>query len=380
MKLPESVKIALDTLSSHGFEAFVVGGCVRDYIRKTTPTDYDITTPSTPDETKAVFKDFPVFLQGKKHGTVGVIINGEKLEITTHRQDGEYIDHRRPETVSFSRSLRDDLSRRDFTVNAIAWSEKSGIVDLFGGTCDIEKKIIRCVGDPDRRFDEDALRILRALRFSATLGFEIEENTSASIFKNAHLLRGVSAERVREEIEKLSLGDRRLEVFEKYQSVMEILLGEIDTSPLSRFGKGVAGRDFLGLVFSLTDGQCIDKLKFSNREKSFYKGVRTLFCSAPPKSDYDVKKAVSVYGTHTVSSFLKITDLGLLNRFNELSEAGELLEKKDLAINGTRLNELGIPQGRETGIALDRLFELVLQGKIENNTESIEIYVKAQML
>ena len=175
MYLPDEVKTAISMLESRGFEAFAVGGCVRDSLLGKIPTDYDVTTSAFPEEMKEVFKNEKVIETGIKHGTLTVIIGTYPIEITTFRIDKDYSDHRRPDSVEFTRSLREDLARRDFTVNALAYNSKTGVVDLFGGISDLEKGIIRCVGEPDKRFDEDALRIMRALRFSSVLGFEIEE-------------------------------------------------------------------------------------------------------------------------------------------------------------------------------------------------------------
>ena len=369
MIIPENVRIALSLLEKAGFEAFLVGGCVRDSLMGRQPYDYDMTTPSTPDETKAVFDGFSVFLQGEKHGTVGVIINGEKLEITTHRCDGEYLDHRRPETVTFSRRLADDLSRRDFTVNAMAYSEKTGLVDLFGGKEDIENGVIRCVGDPDRRFDEDALRILRALRFSSKLGFVIEENTKKSIFKNAHLLKTVSAERIRDEMEKLVCGKNADGVAREYREILELLFGEVDTelfsSSVNRLEEPC---DRLALFFCATDGNGISRLKFSNELSSFYKKTRRLFFEKRPETKYELKKAVSDNGESAVISALRLRgDTDTLSLLEKMLEDGECMHRRDMKINGSDLASIGFEQGTLMGQVLDTLFELVLRDELEND-------------
>ena len=184
MILPNSVKEAMNILQNAGHECFAVGGCVRDYVMGSTPGDYDLTTNALPTEIIACFEGYRIIETGLKHGTVTVVIEGNNVEITTYRIDGEYKDNRHPENVRFTPLLSEDLARRDFTVNAMAYCEKSGLVDLFGGRADAENKIIRCVGEPDLRFNEDGLRILRALRFASVLGFGIEEATSKSIFRN----------------------------------------------------------------------------------------------------------------------------------------------------------------------------------------------------
>lgn len=200
MVLPENISRALDMLESAGHEAWVVGGCVRDSLMGIIPHDYDITTSALPAETEQVFAGYRLIETGLKHGTVTVLADGSPIEITTYRVDGEYRDSRRPERVTFTRNIRDDVSRRDFTMNGIAYNPRQGYFDEFGGAEDIKAGVIRCIGKPERRFREDALRILRGLRFSASLGFEIEENTARAMHDTRELLNKISAERVFSEL------------------------------------------------------------------------------------------------------------------------------------------------------------------------------------
>ncbi len=205
IRYPRNVKTIIDTLQSAGYEAYAVGGCVRDSYLGLTPNDWDITTNALPADVKKLFRR--TIDVGIEHGTVKVMIGPEGYEITTYRIDGEYEDSRHPKEVTFTGELREDLRRRDFTINAMAYSEKTGLVDLFGGIADLEAGIIRAVGDPGERFSEDALRILRALRFSARFGYEIEDETVAAIKELAPTLSKISAERIREELEKLIISD-----------------------------------------------------------------------------------------------------------------------------------------------------------------------------
>ncbi|MBQ9919960.1 MAG: HD domain-containing protein, partial [Clostridia bacterium] len=225
--LPSQVSYALDSLNEAGYEAFIVGGCVRDILRQKAPADYDITTSAEPEQTKAVFKNDRIIETGIKHGTVTLLKDGMPLEITTYRIDGDYTDNRRPNQVSFTKSLAEDLARRDFTVNAMAFSEKAGIVDPFGGRADLQNKIIRTVGDADLRFNEDALRIMRAIRFASVLDFEIEEGTKTSIFKNKNLLKNISAERIATELIKLLCSKNAKKIIIDYFEVLEVILPEI---------------------------------------------------------------------------------------------------------------------------------------------------------
>ena len=207
----QKARDVLHRLEAAGHEAYLVGGCVRDLLRGVTPHDCDITTSARPEEVLALFEGFAI-PTGLQHGTVTVREGGEHFEVTTFRADGVYSDHRRPDSVTFSESLQEDLQRRDFTVNAMAMDLRGQLHDLHGGAEDLKKGIIRCVGEPRKRFEEDALRIMRGLRFAAVLGFAIEEETAAAMERCAPLLRHIAAERLREEMEKLLLGDGAAEI------------------------------------------------------------------------------------------------------------------------------------------------------------------------
>lgn len=207
LRLPNNVKYILNKLNECGYEAYVVGGCVRDSIIGLVPHDWDICTSALPEQIMDVFSDHKIIPTGLKHGTVTVVINDEQYEVTTYRIDGEYKDNRHPTEVIFINSLKEDLKRRDFTINAMAYNPSVGLIDFFGGKRDIKNKVIRCVGKPDDRFNEDALRILRAIRFSITLGYDIDSKTLCSIYENKNLLKKISAERINAEITKaLSYG------------------------------------------------------------------------------------------------------------------------------------------------------------------------------
>ncbi|MBR5273101.1 MAG: HD domain-containing protein [Clostridia bacterium] len=225
--LPDKIEWVLSTLNAAGYEAYIVGGCVRDLLMGKTPNDYDITTSALPLQVKECFKNEKIIETGLQHGTITLVIDGENIEITTYRIDGEYNDNRRPESVEFSNSIEDDLKRRDFTVNAIAYNLDKGFVDLFSGRNDIEKGVINCVGDADKRFGEDALRILRALRFSSVLGFDISKATSDSIHRNKNLILNVSVERIWIEFKKLICGKNAYNVLLEYYDVVGVLIPEM---------------------------------------------------------------------------------------------------------------------------------------------------------
>ncbi len=207
MKHPTYVKNCIELLTKSGYSAYAVGGAVRDSLLGKEPSDWDVTTSATPDEILSVFADFRTIPTGIKHGTITVLFDEDgmryPIEITTYRVDGEYRDSRHPESVSFSKNIRDDLSRRDFTVNAMAYNETDGLIDIFDGANDLKNKVIRAVGNPETRFREDALRILRAFRFAAQLEFEIEENTLVGAKKCAHLIKNIARERISAEFKRL---------------------------------------------------------------------------------------------------------------------------------------------------------------------------------
>lgn len=227
MEIPEQVRFLLDRLTARGFEAYAVGGCVRDSLLGKTPGDWDICTSAMPQETEACFSDLRVVETGLKHGTVTVMLERTPFEITTFRRDGDYLDHRRPEQVEFVKSLREDLARRDFTVNAMAAGVDGTIIDPFAGEDDLAKKILRCVGNPDRRFQEDALRILRGLRFASQLGFSLEPETAAAMERNCALLSHISGERIYAELTKLLLGAHAAAVLSRYGKMLLPVLPEI---------------------------------------------------------------------------------------------------------------------------------------------------------
>lgn len=224
MEVPFQIRELLERLENAGYKAYLVGGCVRDSLMGGTPHDFDIATSALPNETERVFSDCRVIETGIKHGTVTVLYKGLGIEITTFRVDGEYLDGRHPESVEFSVNIEDDLSRRDFTINGMAYGLKSGLIDPFGGQADISARIIRCIGDPDRRFSEDALRILRALRFSARLGFAIDENTRQSMLRRKSDLQKISKERIFAELQMILCGKDIKRVMLEYHEIFSEIL------------------------------------------------------------------------------------------------------------------------------------------------------------
>ena len=227
IKLPKSVELILSKLNNCGYEAYIVGGCVRDSIIGTTPHDWDICTSALPEQVMEVFEGYKIIPTGLKHGTVTIIIDDAQYEVTTYRIDGKYEDNRHPKEVSFTSDLKEDLSRRDFTINAMAYNPSIGLVDYFGGKKDIRKKLIKCVGNPDERFNEDALRIMRTLRFASTYGFVITEETSSAVHCNVALLNNIAKERINTELCKLLCGEGVLEILLNYNDVISTIIPEL---------------------------------------------------------------------------------------------------------------------------------------------------------
>lgn len=433
MDMPKNVDIAINLLQSAGFEAYAVGGCVRDSLLGKTPNDWDITTSAKPEDMKSVFADFHCIDTGIKHGTVTVVIDGEPLEITTFRLDGEYEDNRHPKSVTFTSNLGADLGRRDFTVNAMAYSKMTGMVDLFSGQNDLKNKIIRCVGDPDRRFNEDALRILRALRFASALDFEIEEKTAQSLLKNRALLSNISEERIAKELLKLVCGKGAKRILTDFAPVLFEILPElqpmyknshdnphhcydiyehtliavesIDPEPTLRFamllhdcGKpavkkfdenGVA--HFYGhqRISAEISAQILARLKVSNK---FRDEILFLVSNHDRWELYEntekMPRYLSKFGLDGVLKLLKVMRADVLAqspeyryRLDQIADAEEIaknlaaqkpcLSLRELQINGRTLMDIGIPQGRKLGAVLAQLLDEVIDGVTKNTQEAL---------
>lgn len=225
--IPEYALTVLERLERFGYEAYVVGGCVRDCLMGRTPKDWDVCTNALPEEVLRVFRKFHVIKTGLQHGTVTVMVNHEPVEVTTFRVDGDYTDNRHPDSVAFVSRVEEDLSRRDFTINAMAYNPTRGLVDAFGGQEDLKAHLIRCVGDPDARFNEDGLRIMRALRFASRFGFDVERETSDAVRRNRHLLENVSAERIFKELKGILAGEGLVSMLLAYPEVFGVIIPQL---------------------------------------------------------------------------------------------------------------------------------------------------------
>lgn len=435
ISIPDNVKIILDRLKNAGFEAYCVGGAVRDSIMGVTPGDWDITTSALPEETRELFKDFRTVDTGLKHGTLTVIIDRTPYEVTTFRIDGEYGDNRHPKKVTFTGKICDDLARRDFTVNALAYNEESGLVDLYGGQRDIYNSIIRTVGNADTRFNEDGLRIMRALRFSSTLGFEIEEETKKSIHKNKDLLQNISAERLTVELTKLLCGKNAFNILMEYPDVLSVFIPEIapavnftqygkkhaydvwehichtvDTSPQDRTLRLTMLLHDLGKVLThkLNENgdstfknhaalggemarEILTRLKFDKKtinRVSFLVGCHDF---EPPETKTELKKHLKTKTPEDIRTLLVIkkSDRGALSEsYRDISEGtaqtlkwleeieinNECCTISQLAVNGKDLEKNGL-KGEEIGTTLNNLLDAVIENKVENTKADLLTYI-----
>lgn len=379
MKLTESVKFILNTLEAAGYRADIVGGPVRDFLLGKEPSDYDITTSAPPSEIKRVFSEYRTVDTGIKHGTVSLILNGEPYEITTYRIDGEYKDSRHPESVSFTTEIEDDLARRDFTVNAMAYSEKHGLTDAFCGREDLERRIIRAVGDPYIRFSEDALRILRAIRFSSVLGFEIEENTARAARECAHLLDKISAERIYTEWTKLLSGESAYRVILEFSDIITRFLPELSGFKLpseSRFAAANADTRQLSLFASLDNAEeqyraAMQRLKSPTAPRETGCTVLSALGKYGETNDSTIGRMLYRIGRECALELVRLEELlgtakpDMSERLTAYLAAGKPYRILDLEIGGEQIRSLGI-RGRDIGLTLERLLLAVIDGECEN--------------
>ena len=428
--IPQEVCAVLQTLERAGYEAYAVGGCVRDILMGKAPHDWDVTTSALPEETMALFDHFAI-PTGLQHGTVTVRSGGLSCEVTTFRTDGDYPDHRHPAAVTFTRSLREDLARRDLTVNAMAMDMRGTLHDPFGGQADIRRRVLRCVGEPERRFREDALRILRTLRFSATLGFAIGEDTHQALRAQCGDLRYVAAERVREELTKLLCGTDVLRVLLEDSRVLGVVLPEIlpcvgfdqhnrhhcyDVWGHTAHAVAAAPPDpvlrWAMLLHDLGKPQCFtmdeqgvghfhghhrpsaEMAEAVCRRLRFDKATAQRICMLVryhdrpiPLTEKAIRRAMNQLGVEGLRQLCAVKRADNLaqhpdyrSRQQEI-DAGEaimdaLLEKdacfslKQLAVNGRDMAALGL-EGPAIGQALQTLLETVMDGKTENDRAAL---------
>lgn len=435
--IPDYAAKALDILHANGFKAYIVGGCVRDAVLGKTPDDYDICTDCTPQRMEEIFKNFTTIETGIKHGTLTVLIDRKPVEITTFRSDGKYTDHRKPDKVRFETELSEDLKRRDFTINALCYNKAEGLVDMFGGIGDIRSRVIKCVGKPSERFDEDALRIMRALRFSSVLGFEIEKNTADAVHAQKELLKEISAERIASELKKLLCGSDPARILTQYRDVFAVIIPQLEpcfdleqnnphhcfdvythicqsvnsiepdwvlrlTMLLHDIGKpAMKTVDENGIShFKLHQQkseelarQITASLKLDNKSRSRICSLVREHDNRIPAAKRPVRRFLSKYDYEFFCDYIKVRRADTLAqseymRSEKLEELDQLeriakqinddrlcLHIGDLDINGSDLIELGY-SGKQIGELLRLLLEAVIEEKTENKKNELKNYIK----
>ena len=436
--MSNGARLVLDRLHENGYEAYVVGGSVRNMMLGMPVDDFDITTNALPNETKLLFPDFTVVETGIKHGTVTVVVNGENVEITTYRTEGEYTDSRHPDKVEFTSSLELDLSRRDFTVNALAYDGEGTVVDLFDGEEDIKNKVIRAIGNPYERFNEDALRILRAVRFSSVLGFDIEENTRCAMLECKHLLSKISKERIAVEINKFLCGKNVKNALLYNWEIISEIIPEIakmhgfdqknrhhiydilthtavaieNTLPITHLRLAALFHD-TGKIYTVSTDEngeqhfyahphkseeiaraYLNEYKYDNFTKDRVCLLVKIHDTVVEEDKIYIKKRLNRIGKDTFFELINLQradnkaqnpvydrtehfDAVVRIADGVLSEA-ECFSLKDLAINGRDLMENGFPRGKILGQILDYLLKSVIEEKTENKKEALLLAAREQ--
>ncbi len=391
IEIPKGARIIIERLGECGYRADIVGGCVRDALLLRTPYDFDITTSATPEEMLRIFNDFRVIETGLAHGTLTVMSEGEPYEVTSYRIDGEYKDGRHPECVLFTRSIEEDLRRRDFTVNAMAYSEKYGLTDLFSGEEDLKKRIIRTVGAPEKRFSEDALRILRALRFASVLSFKIEEKTAEAV----HALRGtlskVSVERIYTEWKKLLAGADAYKIITEFSDVVLAFLPElrqINIPDPERFTR-LDPKEKMLLLFIEAEGRRAAEaflsaaVRLKTDKATRINGSLVLEnINAEISNRSGILELLSKIGKECAKMLLNVRfamgsagacEIKLLE---DLLSDGSVYTISGLNIGGSELADLGF-FGKEVGEGLEALLSAHIRGKIKNEKSELLAYAKA---
>lgn len=435
IQIPPQVDDILKKFTQSGQEAYIVGGCVRDSLLGKQPNDWDVATSARPEETQRIFQGTPIIETGLKHGTVTILSGGMPVEVTTFRIDGAYSDGRHPDGVSFTGNLQEDLARRDFTVNALAYNSKDGIVDCFGGMDDIKEQEIRCVGEADKRFQEDGLRILRALRFSSVLGFSIEKETAASILRNRELLHRIAKERIQAEFTKLLCGKDAAKVLREFREVIAQFIPEIcaafefeqhnphhsydvwehtlhcvdavEPEPVLRLtmflhdlGKPLCySRDAKGIGHFYGHAakseelahKILTRLRYDKKtENTVLTLVKNHDLPLQPE-ERTLRRRLNKLGEPNLRLLLKVTeadtkgkDIPDCERFESLRKANLILDSileqnqcfslDSLAVKGSDLLEIGIPEGISVGRTLQKLLDAVMDGKCPNSKPELLQY------
>lgn len=428
INLPIDAEKIIKRLEEEGHEAYAVGGCIRDSLLGEQPQDWDICTSAQPEEVMVCFKDYPVIATGIKHGTVTVRLNHRSYEVTTYRRDGVYLDNRRPESVAFVSSLKEDAARRDFTVNAMAYNSAKGLVDYYQGCSDLKAGIIRCVGNADERFREDALRIIRAMRFASVLGFVIEKDTALSMRRNKELLSRVSRERINVELCKLLRGKGIKHILREYKDILAVIMPELtpmfgfqqnnphhkydvwehtviavdssineiiirlalllhdigkpecytcDSNGIGHFyshgefGAEMAKKILKDLKFdNLTVNNVCQLVKYHDADINESNQFIKKWLNKIGDSQFDrllQVKYADVMGQSDYQREKKLKKLENIEKIKkQVFQESQCYSLKDLAVNGRDLIEVGIQDGKKIGEILEWLLEQVIENRLEN--------------
>ena len=440
INLPDDVKFIIDTLESGGFEAYAVGGCVRDSIMGKLPYDWDVCTSALPEQTIETFAGQHIIETGLKHGTVTLMLNGNPYEITTFRTDGKYTDNRRPDKVKFVNVLKRDLARRDFTINSLAYNPKADIIDYYGGVEDLRAGVIKCVGNANKRFQEDALRIMRALRFASVFGFVGDGDTAKAMHENKKLLRNIAVERIAAEFNKLLLGDGARQVLSAHIEIIAEIIPEItsavgfkqnnpyhcyDVLTHILYGVEAAPKDLilrLALFFhdigkpasyTESDGgtghfyghpqissdmayEILQRLRYDNDTiKTVTQLVSFHDCEINRRQHIkrwlnkigeerfrqliEVKKADAAAQAMAVRADRINALSGILIMLDEIIAQNQCFSLKDLAVKGRDLIDAGLSEGKQIGVILDKLMDTVINEEAENDKAALLEIAKEQI-
>lgn len=388
INLPPKVRYIINKIYENNYEAYIVGGCVRDAILGFEPNDYDITTSASPNTIQEIFKDFKCIETGIEHGTVSVVIEDEIFEITTYRIEGEYKDHRRPDKVDFTDRLEEDLKRRDFTINAMAYNEKKGLIDLFGGKEDLNNKIIKTVGNPYDRFNEDGLRMIRAIRFSSKLNFTIEKETLKAIYDKSFIINNISLERITDEFTKIILSDKPENIKYLFEAKLLKYLNisnEDDIGKLKQFyneivilkkinknlEKRLALLDYIVEKNNINCKSFCNELIYSKKIIKNHNIILTLLknIEIDHLNKVEIKKILSGVDRNLLEEYLDISRIiydkekkvdKIIDILSEIEENNECYIIKNLKVNGRDIMSLGY-KNKEVGEVLNYLLEIVIE-------------------
>lgn len=405
--IPYKVRYVVNRLNEEGFSAYPVGGCVRDTLLMRRPHDWDVATNAHPDEVLEIFDDLTCVQIGKRFGTIGVSVDGETIEITTFRTESTYSDMRRPDAVCYSESLLEDLSRRDFTINAMAFDKNGEVIDCFGAAEDLKQRVIRAVGDPAKRFSEDALRIMRALRFSSELGFSIEPATREALFECSHLLKCIAPERIYAEFRRLLLGKDAPKVMREYVKILAVFIPDLLKIDIVRlrllcdtisflpdsFFMRIAAIYICGGIENPKDAVRDMLLSLKSEHVAVFDTVTLIsaFFDTADISEIGLKKLISRYGSRHLKEALELKRCMAAARggcveavkyaaaekhVDDIVDSGACLSIDALEIDGYELERIGIEPSARMGEILRGLLDAVICGKVKNETDALLKYAK----